>query len=474
MIFNSLSFLVFCILFFTIYSYLKGRSRLYFILCSSYFFYAWWDWRYLGLIIVSTLVDYYAARAIDRDQNDSRRKLYLILSIATNLGILFSFKYFNFFAHSLYEVFEILGFMPDRITLNVLLPVGISFYTFQSMSYTIDVYQKRIPCEQDIICFANFVAFFPQLVAGPIERAGNIIPQLKMLKGPSNLQLREGCTLVLWGYFLKVFIADNISRVSDRLFAINHLEITSLEVIIAVLAFSLQIYGDFAGYSKIARGIAKFFGIDLMMNFNHPYFARNPSDFWRRWHISLSRWLRDYLFIPLGGSQKGNWLTLRNLMITMVLGGLWHGASWVFVLWGLYHGILLIVYHCFRLVHGSNNERGAMNRMFATGLMFLCTMYGWLIFRSDSVAQLKAFTFQMFNNIQLPENLLHVKFLYISSFWLTLFYCIVFTVDILQEKRQTDLLLKFHRTPDYILALIMLFSIVFFGGRSEAFIYFQF
>ncbi len=502
MVFSSLTFIIFIVVFFLCYRCLNQRLRLYFLLASSYFFYGWWDWRYLTLIFASTLVDYFVALKLQEEKQEKSRRFLLVASIVVNLGILFAFKYFNFFARSFHFLLETIGFQAHPAVLKVLLPVGISFYTFQSMGYTIDVFRKKSDCEKSFVSFATYVAFFPQLVAGPIERASALLPQIKELNGPSAKQIREGVSLVLWGYFLKVFIADNISRVVDAYFIVGrekikflfmdpnmvlplgdpkliplldklNLHLTSPEVFIGVLAFGLQIYGDFAGYSKIARGISKFFGIELMRNFNHPYFAKNPSDFWRRWHISLSTWLRDYLYIPLGGNKKGSLLTYRNLILTMLLGGLWHGASWVFVVWGLYQGLLLCVHRLSRGFLNKCLKDNIVVRVFSVMLMFISCQLGWLIFRSQNFGQLQYFSWRLFSDFKLPTGN-ELVLLKINAFWVMLFYGIIFISGFIQEKHKRECFLKFTNIQDYVLAAVMVFCIVFLGGRSEAFIYFQF
>lgn len=472
--FNSLAFLVFMAVFLTVYFYLRGRARLYFILCASYLFYGWWDFRYLGLIMISTGIDYLAGIRISRSGLPRERRIFLVLSIAANLAILFTFKYFNFFAQSLQGALLLLGLPVQTVTLNVLLPVGISFYTFQSMSYTIDVYQRKIPCEKDPAVFAAYISFFPQLVAGPIERAASLLPQFKNLRRPTVVQIREGVTLILWGYFMKVVVADNIGTAADYYFDNSRFGLSRAETVAGVLSFALQIYGDFSGYSRIARGTAKILGIELRRNFKHPYFALHPSDFWKRWHISLSTWLRDYLYIPLGGSQRGRWMTLRNLMATMLLGGLWHGASWVFVLWGFYHGVLLVGQRAVRFFiqtkPGSNPGLRGLSR---AGTFFL-VLYGWLIFRCGDLAQLGQMHRILLSGRIFPGGAEAAARLNIIGFWLVVFYAIVFLVDRREERRGAEIVFAPDRPKDYVYAGSLLLSIYLLAGNSDAFIYFQF
>ncbi|MEC4985962.1 MAG: MBOAT family O-acyltransferase, partial [Oscillatoria sp. PMC 1076.18] len=323
--------------------------------------------------------------------NLQRRKLLLTVSLLTNLSILGFFKYFNFFVDSLIQLFNWLGIAADPLTLNIILPVGISFYTFQTLSYTIDVYRGKLIPAKNLLDFAVYVAFFPQLVAGPIERAENFLPQVTHPRKLNLAQINAGLFLILWGYFKKVVIADNIGLIANAVFN-DYTDYQGIDVIIGILAFTVQIYGDFSGYSDIARGISKLMGFELMVNFKLPFFALNPSDFWARWHISLSTWLRDYLYIPLGGNRQGTFNTYRNLGITMLLGGLWHGAAWNFVIWGAYHGLILIIY---RIVSRKREHLDPWSGKYSYPyilakmlLMFILANLGWVIFRCVSLEQM--------------------------------------------------------------------------------------
>ncbi|HEY7498120.1 MAG TPA: MBOAT family O-acyltransferase [Vicinamibacterales bacterium] len=390
MVFNSLHFIWFFVVVYAAYRLLPHRAQNWLLLVASYYFYAAWDWRFLGLLVGSTLVDYTCALAISRTSNLSRRRALLFVSLGFNLTLLGFFKYFNFFADSLHGLFGALGWNLDFVTVKVLLPVGISFYTFVTMSYVIDVYRRDTEPTRDLLDFAVFVAFFPHLVAGPILRASTLLAQIDRPRRISREQMRDGAWLIAWGYLQKVFVADNLAALANGVFdpAASH---TGINVLLGLYAFAFQIYGDFAGYSNIARGTSKLMGIELIENFRFPYFVRTPQEFWRNWHISLSTWLRDYLYIPLGGSRGSEWQTRRNLLITMALGGLWHGAAWTFVLWGLYHGLLLIVYRAaarVRLIARLSSGATAAARVAAWALMFHITCYGWLIFRSRSAPQI--------------------------------------------------------------------------------------
>ncbi|MCF8219495.1 MAG: hypothetical protein K9I29_09540 [Bacteroidales bacterium] len=313
------------------------------LLIASYFFYGYWDWRFTGLLAISTIADYFIGKKLYSTEAPKKRKWFLFSSMFINLGILAFFKYFGFFVDSFETLAGVFGLQLDFIHLNIILPVGISFYTFQTMSYTIDIYRKKLEPTNNFIDFAVFVSFFPQLVAGPIERARNLLPQIARLSKPKRKQIEEGISLIVTGLFIKVMIGDTAGRFVDHIFG-NPEIYKSFELISALILFSVQIYADFSGYSSIARGVAKLLGIELMKNFEQPYLSANITEFWRRWHISLSSWLKDYLYISLGGNRKGKSRTYVNLMITMLLGGLWHGASWNFVIWGGLHGIYLAVH----------------------------------------------------------------------------------------------------------------------------------
>ena len=347
MAFNSLAFLIFLPVFLVVYWSLRGNARVLATLAASYLFYGFWDYRFLALIIVSTVVDYSVGLAIAAQPgNQNRRRCLLIVSVLVNLGILGAFKYFNFFADSLASLFAVLGYQLDWATLNVILPVGISFYTFQTLSYTIDVYRNEHPPEKSLLRFATFVAFFPQLVAGPIVRAKTLLPQFAKDAAYSNKNMADGFGRVMVGFFKKLVIADSLALVVDPMFEFPA-GYGSLNALILVCLFSIQLYADFSGYYDIAIGCAKMMGLSLPENFRSPFFAASFREFWRRWHITLSNWLRDYVFVPLGGSRGSKVRTLQSILLTMLLGGLWHGANWTFVLWGFIHGLLIAVEHVF-------------------------------------------------------------------------------------------------------------------------------
>jgi len=389
MVFTSLHFVVFFAVVYALYRVLPHRGQNWLLVLASYYFYAAWDWRFLSLLVGSTVVDYAVARAIDTARDPRRRKHLLWLSLAFNFGMLGFFKYFDFFADSLARVFDAFGWHLDPITLHVILPIGISFYTFMSVSYVIDVYRREIPATTSLLDFAVFVAFFPHLVAGPILRASLLLPQISAPRRIAARQMRDGVWLIAWGVFQKMFVADNLGGLVESVFGASASP-SGGDVLVASYAFAFQIYGDFAGYSNMARGMSKLMGIELNVNFRFPYFVTSPQAFWRHWHISLSTWLRDYLYIPLGGNRGSSFATKRNLMITMALGGLWHGAAWTFVIWGLYQGLVLVVAR-------SISERGraltaTWQHVLLGVVMFHVTCYGWLIFRARSVGQIADFT----------------------------------------------------------------------------------
>ena len=384
MLFNSLAFFVYLPVVVLLFWVLPRRYRNLFLLAASYFFYGWWDPRFLLLMFLSTSIDFYAAIRVEESKTPRARKGWITFSVVSELSILGTFKYFDFFSRSLGDAMGALGFTAHPYLLDVVLPVGISFYTFQALSYTVDVYRGHAKAQRRFFDFALFVSFFPQLVAGPIERARDLMPQLQRDRTFADVDVSRAAHLILWGFYKKVFIADNLAPIVARL--LDTTPQTGAGVFVGVLAFAFQIYADFSGYTDIARGSALLVGVDLSPNFRNPYFALSPSDFWERWHISLSRWLRDYLYISLGGSRAARWKIYRNLMLTMVLGGLWHGAAWNYVLWGMFHGGILVGY---RLLFGKTGRPaadGVMARAALMALMFVLTLGGWLLFRATSGA----------------------------------------------------------------------------------------
>ncbi len=401
MLFNSWVFIGFLAVVLPVYFSLSHRWQNRFLLVASYFFYGWWDWRFLSLLFVSTIIDYVAARLLDRTSGTRARRALILTSICFGLGVLGFFKYFNFFVDSAVVALNSLGWNATAPLLKVVLPVGVSFYTFQTMSYTIDVYRKRQAACTSFVDFALYVTYFPQLVAGPIERAQRLLPQIQAPRRVSQEQIASGAQLMLWGFVKKVAVADSLAPYADRIFP-NPQDFDSVTLLFGVYCFALQIYGDFSGYSDIARGISRILGIELMENFKQPYFARNITEFWRRWHISLSTWLRDYLYIPLGGNRNGAVRQYVNLLLTMLLGGLWHGANWTFVVWGGLHGVYLAVHK-----YVTRNRRIAIERAPETPrswatyvIMTLFTFHlvclTWVFFRAGDFRVAQVYLWRLF------------------------------------------------------------------------------
>ncbi|MDY0171048.1 MAG: MBOAT family O-acyltransferase [Thermoguttaceae bacterium] len=406
MLFNSYTFWIFFLAVFLLYRLLGHRWQNRLLLVASYVFYGAWDWRFLSLIWISTCIDYLVGLKLGNHSTSGAgvgRKAWLALSVCANLGLLGFFKYYGFFAEEMVGLLTWLGFSASLPSLQIILPVGISFYTFQTMSYTIDVYRRQIEPTRDLEAFALYVAFFPQLVAGPIERSTHLMPQVLKPRRLKPGDFTEGLYLVAIGMFKKVVIADNMAEIVNAVFQSPVSELSGLDCLVGVYAFAFQIYGDFSGYSAIARGVAKWLGFDIMVNFNLPYFAQSPREFWHRWHISLSTWLRDYLYIPLGGSRNGTVTTYRNLMLTMLLGGLWHGAGWTFICWGLFHGVLLCADRAFGLTPSTADRRSGpwWCSILNVAITFHLVCLGWLLFRAESIGQAWSMLYLICTNHQM-------------------------------------------------------------------------
>ncbi len=507
MTFNSLHFVAFFLVVYGLYRVLPHNAQNWLLLVASYYFYAAWDWRFLGLLAGSTIVDFFCARYIHRQDAVPRRRAALVVSLSFNLGMLGVFKYFNFFADNLRALFAVVGWHMDPVTLRVILPIGISFYTFITMSYVIDVYRRQMEPTRNLRDFAVFVAYFPHLVAGPILRASVLLPQVVSRRRITREQVVEGLWLIGYGYFKKVFVADNLGHLADAVFAPTA-HPAGFDVLLGLYAFAFQIYGDFAGYSDIARGTSKLLGIELNVNFRFPYLVRSPQAFWQHWHISLSTWLRDYLFLPLSFTLSRRldglrWLGLREdvwvysiaTMATMLLAGLWHGAAWNFVLWGMYQGMLLVI---FVVVGQALRERRRRRRRAGEGIsvqgresrfrssqlaigrvrhalgvvaMFHLTCLGWLIFRSKSIAQIGDLTRALFIDFA-PSSTA------IQTLALPLLFYTAFLVAVqLIEARADDLsaVLRLPVPVRYALYVTMFYLVTLFGDFAGAqFIYFQF
>lgn len=467
MLFNSSAFLIFFPTVFALYWVIPKKNvklQNVLLLLASYVFYGWWDWRFLSLIAFSTIVDYSLGFLIDKNEG-KKRKIYLICSIVANLSLLGFFKYFNFFIESWVNLWKMFGYEMPVSTLNIILPVGISFYTFQTMSYSIDVYRKQIKPTKSFIAFATFVSLFPQLVAGPIERASNLIPQLIKARSWSHTKFKEGFFQICVGFFRKVVVADSIAVLIDGIY--NEPDIhNASSILMAVVLYSFQIYFDFSGYSDIAIGTAKLLGFEFKQNFNLPYFSSSITEFWRRWHISLSSWLRDYLYIPLGGNRKGVKIQYRNLFITMLLGGLWHGSSWNFVIWGAIHGAFLATEKKFRLVP---KQYKLVNNL----LIFVLVTLVWIFFRSESFADTATIVSKLFSNNYLMPYIGDVNKLATVIWGLILAFALdsyLFFNKIDLEKIGAQFKV-FH----YIFIIVFIISnIVLFYSSAQNFIYFQF
>lgn len=477
MLFNSIIFFIFLFTVLPIFYLLKTKTwKNTFLLFASYFFYGYWDWRFCFLLAISTIIDYFIGKKLYSVEKKSFRKILLIASLAANLGILGFFKYFNFFVDSFDVLISNFGYKLDFLHLNIILPVGISFYTFQTLSYTIDIYRRKIQPTSNFIDFALFVSFFPQLVAGPIERASNLLPQLNKVLKPSSDQIKKGIVLIVYGLFKKVLIGDAAGRIVDHIFAQPEFYF-SIELLSALILFSIQIYADFSGYSNIARGLAKLLGIELMKNFEQPYLSSNITEFWRRWHISLSSWLKDYLYISLGGNRFNKYRTYLNLMITMLLGGLWHGASWNFVIWGGLHGLYLSVHKLilkgkkvadYYIFESLNSLFLFIFKVFIT---YLLVLFAWLFFRVKTFHLAMCF---IQNIIHWQKSELAIRFVTITS----TFLIITILFDFLEyyTKRHSFILLIPNKYIRYGILTAMLATIILFLFQTEPlpFVYFQF
>jgi D-alanyl-lipoteichoic acid acyltransferase DltB (MBOAT superfamily) len=480
MLFNSLEFILFLITVFVVYWFVLGknlRAQNLFILIGSYFFYGWWDWKFLLLIAGSSLIDFIVSNKMDITAEKKVKRRWLILSLVINLGALFVFKYFNFFIDNFSDLLINLGFNANIWTLNLILPVGISFYTFQTLSYSIDVYRGKLKPSKDWIAFFGYVSFFPQLVAGPIERAVNLLPQFQKIRKFDYTNAVKGLEQILWGFFKKIVIADNCAFYVDKIF--HSPEAHSPAVLwLGAVYFAFQIYGDFSGYSDIAIGTSKLFGFKLKRNFAFPYFSRDIAEFWRRWHISLSTWFRDYLYIPLGGSRAGKLKAIRNTFVIFLVSGFWHGANWTFIVWGGVHALLFLP-----LLLASKNRKNievvavgsvlpSFREFGKMALTFILVTVAWVVFRADSITIgvdyiIKMFSFNELESITFyflhPGRLIFPLFILIVVEWLNRDK--EFGFDMIKHS-------KIIRLSSYTAIGLI---IVFFGAFTKTeFIYFQF
>ncbi len=484
MLFNSIGFAIFLPIVFFFYWFVVNRNltlQNFFIVLASYFFYACWDWRFLFLIALTSGASYYSGLLIDKFSNSNYNisKWISTSNIVLNLSILCLFKYFNFFSQNLYDLFKIFGYELDWVTLDFLLPVGISFYTFQALSYSIDVYNKKIlPC-RDIISFFAFVSFFPQLVAGPIERATNLLPQFFKKRIFNYTQAVNGTRQMLWGFFKKIVVADNCAIIANEIFH-NYSHYNGSTLAIGALMFTFQIYGDFSGYSDIAIGSARLFGFDLRRNFNFPYFSRDIAEFWRKWHISLTTWFRDYIYIPLGGSRSSKLKTIRNTFIIFLISGFWHGSNWTFIGWGLYHALLFMPL----LLLGKNrrNTNIVAANTFLPNLKefiqiistFILVVIGWILFRSDTVTDSYNYMNGILNLSLFSKPIIRNNLSFISG-CLGVFILLLFEWSNRSKEFGLDFSLSGTSTIfRYCIYLGIALIILYFGGISQSFIYFQF
>lgn len=475
MLFNSIDFAIFLPVVFIIYWFVVNKDlalQNLMILIASYVFYGWWDWRFLSLIFVSSITDYTIGLFLNKSKSINKRKLLLSISLLINIGLLGFFKYFNFFIDSFINLSSTFGFSVNSRSLNIILPVGISFYTFQTLSYTIDIYRYKIEPTKDIIAFFAFVSFFPQLVAGPIERAANLLPQFKEKRFFEYDKAADGLRQILWGLFKKVVIADSCAKNVDFIFA-NYDTLSGSILFLGTIYFAFQIYGDFSGYSDIAIGTARLFGFDIMQNFAYPYFSRDIAEFWRRWHISLSTWFRDYVYIPLGGSYVNKLKHIRNILITFTVSGFWHGANWTFITWGFINGLYYIP---LMLLNKQKMHTGtvAQNNLFPSIketcqilITFFFTLIAWVFFRAETIQHAFSYLTHMFSTslFVFPED---------QKRHITLII-ILLIIEWFQRKKehgfQIDNYATLIRWPLYcILALVILN----YFGEEKTFIYFQF
>lgn len=483
MLFNSLEFAIFLPIVFILYWFLLNRRthlQNCLLIISSYIFYGWWDWRFLILIAISTLADFFIAKALFLSDNITRRKALLFLSITVNLGILGFFKYYNFFIDNFIAAFSFFGTKLSLSSIEIILPVGISFYTFQTLSYTIDVYKNKLRPDYNLVQFCAFVSFFPQLVAGPIERASNLLPQFSKKREFTYKSASNGLRQILWGFAKKLIIADNCAQLVDPIFS-NHTDYPGSILILGAVFFAFQIYCDFSGYSDIAIGTARLFGFNLMQNFNFPYFSRDIAEFWRRWHISLSTWFRDYLYIPLGGNKGSKWKKLKNILIIFIVSGFWHGANWTFIIWGFINGIFflpLLILNKNRnnlntVAEGRNLP--SLKELYQMGLTFLIVIFGWIFFRAENMDQAmsylgRIFSQQLFILPRFKEEVYAIKVLIMICIFVVIEWKgrqELFALEIMKNVKN-----KTYRWSIYLALILVIYYVGVF--KEVSFIYFQF
>lgn len=481
MAFNSIEFLLFLPIVFILYWFVARQRRMQnvLLLVASYVFYGWWDWRFLVLIVFTSLCSYGSGLLMQHlDGNRKAQRAVSAANIVVNLAVLGFFKYYNFFVENLNALFSsLLGYQLDWVTLNIILPVGISFYTFQALSYSIDVYQHKIKPTRDLVEFCAYISFFPQLVAGPIERATNLLPQFQRARKFDYCAAVDGMRQMLWGFLKKVVVADNCAMIVNGNWH-HYQTLPTVSLLLLGVMFTIQIYCDFSGYSDIAIGCARLFGFNLMQNFNFPYFSRSIPEFWRRWHISLMTWFRDYIYFPLGGSRCGKWKIIRNVFIVWCISGLWHGANWTFVCWGLYHASLLAVYNLlgvntkYKQVVAYGRFLPSLRETLQLVLTFFLAVIGWIIFRAESMTQAIDYLSSMATNGFFDRSALFgLNYLAMAL--------ALFAVEWLQRDKQHALQLPAnmvfrYRAARWAVYILIIFICLSFTGQNQTFIYFQF
>jgi D-alanyl-lipoteichoic acid acyltransferase DltB (MBOAT superfamily) len=482
MLFNSIDFAIFLPVVFFIYWFLLHKQHNWqnlFMVAASYVFYGWWDWRFLSLILFSTLIDYLCGRGLASEENPLRRKLYLLASIVINLGFLGFFKYYNFFLDNFRTAFTFFGQDISLRGLNIILPVGISFYTFQTLSYTIDVYRRKLEPTSDFIAFAAYVSFFPQLVAGPIERATNLLPQFYHNRIFDYNQAVDGMRQILWGLFKKIVIADNCARYANLIFN-NSGDYGGSTLLLGVLFFTFQIYGDFSGYSDIAIGTSRLFGFNLMRNFAFPYFSRDIAEFWRRWHISLSTWFRDYLYIPLGGSRNGKAAGIRNTFIIFAISGFWHGANWTFIVWGLLNALYFLPL----LLLNRNRQNldtiaagklwPSLREFSSMALTFGLTVFAWIFFRAANLTQAGQIISEIFSASFFTAPALLSDGKVLITIILVIAFVIMEWLGREEEYAMARIGFGWPRYRRWAMYYAVILVSLYFAGEPQQFIYFQF
>jgi D-alanyl-lipoteichoic acid acyltransferase DltB (MBOAT superfamily) len=477
MLFNSIEFAIFLLIVFLLYWRFSKKVRIQnlFLLVASYFFYSWWNWKYLSLVLFCSIVNYMAGLLLMKTDEQKRRKLILTVCCLISIGVLGIFKYYDFFITSFADAFASVGIHLHVKTLHLILPVGISFYTFHTLSYTIDVYRRKFEPTKDIVSFFLFVSIFPLAMAGPIERATNVLPQIYKNRVFDYQQTVDGLRQILWGLFKKVVIADNCAILVDQTFGSYQTE-TGSTLLLGAIFFTFQIYCDFSGYSDMALGIGKLLGFKFMRNFSNPYFSRDIAEFWRRWHISLTTWFRDYLYIPLGGSRVAQWKVIRNTFIIFLVSGFWHGANWTFIVWGAFHALLFLPLILFKKNRKNIDTIAegkllpSIQELFQMGLTFFLVVIGWVFFRADSIADAFAYLGGMAQWVTLRA---FGRFVMYREAWLIL---LMLAVEWIQREKQHGLQIDTLKYPavrwGIYYAIIM--AIVLLGGTQTAFIYFQF